>query len=535
MLKRFSLFAGGIAVLAFVAIGFSSYSSSPTFCRSCHNMEPYYQSWKESKHSGITCTKCHFDPGIVGTLRGKFEASALVVKYLTGTYSPKPFAHIEDASCLQAGCHVKEKLGETKPFKGKAEFNHQPHFKEGLENDLKCTSCHSPLKIGKHISVNEMRCYLCHLQEFDSTKTTADNSDTQCALCHKKLPKLIELGKRNIEHETIAERKVNCYECHSDVVKGRGTVKESTCYNCHNFEERVVVKGKRVELHRIHAAKHLECFLCHEDIKHRSDPKAKVAGSDCKSCHLAKHSGIKTLYSGRGGLGTPDRPGPMFQAGVDCIGCHDSAWPALNPDFKGQSKIALKKRCVECHNNDKRYGEILEQWKEIIEKRLNEVASKMEKAKFKFGKKPDDQKIARLMENASYNYYFVNQSVGIHNVGYSLNLLEAAENSLNLAMGLEIRGEVLAVPKEKGIFWFVDTEGLDPVRFDHSLHQTMSPECGDCHDRYFDMDFGSADSLGLLTMSNMIRGKYCGGCHNGEGATAVTEDCTFCHIKPDDF
>jgi len=31
------------------------YTSRSEFCRSCHIMEPYYQSWKESSHSDVSC------------------------------------------------------------------------------------------------------------------------------------------------------------------------------------------------------------------------------------------------------------------------------------------------------------------------------------------------------------------------------------------------------------------------------------------------------------------------------------------------
>ncbi|MFQ5431828.1 MAG: c(7)-type cytochrome triheme domain-containing protein [Nitrospinota bacterium] len=59
----------------------------------------------------------------------------------------------------------------------------------------------------------------------------------------------------------------------------------------------------------------------------------------------------------------------------------------------------------------------------------------------------------------------------------------------------------------------------------------MFPKCKNCHDKLFNMKVGSSDAMALLTMSNMTRGQFCGKCHNGEDATALTEDCEMCHVK----
>lgn len=528
MVKRLFIIGGVLGVLSLS--GFFYYSSSPSFCRSCHIMEPFYQSWTASKHNSVPCIKCHFEPGRSGTIRGKWQAGSLLVQYITGTYSPKPFANIKDASCLQEGCHVKAKLGETKPFLGKAAFNHQPHFKPGLQSGLTCTSCHSPLKGGQHISVNETHCYLCHLKKKDWDAKGGKKSDEECLRCHRDLPKVIPLGPQNIEHGKYIEGKISCLECHGHVFKGQGQVEETTCFKCHDFPERVEIRGEKEKLHEIHVTAHVECFLCHEDIKHRIDHKAKLAGSDCRSCHLSKHSGVKMLYSGRGGMGVPERPSPMFQAGVDCTGCHNELSPLTEPDFKGRTLATVKERCVECHN-DERYGNILDQWKDYIKSRLQAVGSKMKKAEKALGPKSQDPAINKLFQEARYNYFFVEQSPGVHNVGYSKSLLDAAEKGLDSILGNKHMEEKDAGAEGKEVFWFKDTEGLDPARFDHEFHQSLFPECKECHERLFAMERGSADALGLLTMSNMKNGKYCGHCHNGNEAASITENCGKCHVK----
>ena len=82
-----------------------SFTSSPRFCLTCHFMQPYYDSWTKSKHKDVTCTDCHFEPGLKSLMKGKFLGLAQVVKYVTGTQGSRPAAEIADESCLRSGCH----------------------------------------------------------------------------------------------------------------------------------------------------------------------------------------------------------------------------------------------------------------------------------------------------------------------------------------------------------------------------------------------------------------------------------------------
>src|SRR5512133_3630592 len=97
LLVLVSMFAGGGA--------FAEYSMQPSFCNSCHIMEPYYKAWHQSTHKNVACVDCHFAPGLENTLQGKWHASSQAVKYITQTYGSKPHAQIDDAACLRSGCH----------------------------------------------------------------------------------------------------------------------------------------------------------------------------------------------------------------------------------------------------------------------------------------------------------------------------------------------------------------------------------------------------------------------------------------------
>src|SRR3989338_6674 len=99
----------GIPAVLVVATLFGSlgglvhYSESPSFCKSCHIMEPYYKAWKTSKHNFVKCVECHYPPGSPKTLLWKkFQALSQVAKYVTRTYSSKPFAEIPNDSCLRS-------------------------------------------------------------------------------------------------------------------------------------------------------------------------------------------------------------------------------------------------------------------------------------------------------------------------------------------------------------------------------------------------------------------------------------------------
>ncbi|MBF0274581.1 MAG: hypothetical protein HQK84_05050 [Nitrospinae bacterium] len=133
------------------------------------------------------------------------------------------------------------------------------------------------------------------------------------------------------------------------------------------------------------------------------------------------------------------------------------------------------------------------------------------------------------LSEARYNYYFIKNSSGIHNVGYALKLLEFSNNKLDEILGVIPSG--IKHEEIEGVMWFKETEGLDPVKFDHNFHSEFFPDCVECHDKLFSMEKGATDATGFLTMSNMARGKFCGACHNGEIAESITERCEKCHVK----
>ena len=69
-----------------------------------------------------------------------------------------------------------------------------------------------------------------------------------------------------------------------------------------------------------------------------------------------------------------------------------------------------------------------------------------------------------------------------------------------------------------------EKEGMRPVVFPHWFHR-MRFRCKVCHHELgFEMRAGATD----VTMGDIIEGRYCGMCHNGEVAWSV-ENCDLCH------
>ena len=129
-LKKFlTLLSLMIVLLLLITAGAAEYTSRPEFCPTCHYMEPFYFSWKASKHKDISCVKCHFEPGLAGTVRGKLEGLVQVVKYVSQAYrKSKPWAEIPDESCLQSGCHETRLLAGKVDYLRGIHFDHAPHL-----------------------------------------------------------------------------------------------------------------------------------------------------------------------------------------------------------------------------------------------------------------------------------------------------------------------------------------------------------------------------------------------------------------------
>lgn len=69
-----------------------------------------------------------------------------------------------------------------------------------------------------------------------------------------------------------------------------------------------------------------------------------------------------------------------------------------------------------------------------------------------------------------------------------------------------------------------EAEGMPPVIFPHWFHR-MRFRCKVCHN---ELGFKMRAGANEVTMADIIEGRFCGMCHNGEIAWSA-ENCDICH------
>jgi nitrate/TMAO reductase-like tetraheme cytochrome c subunit len=262
-----------VVILGAAGAGMWHFSTSPMLCNSCHIMKPYVDAWRTSAHKDVTCVQCHYPPGFRDTVWVKYQAITQVAKWATQTYSSKPFAEIEDASCLRSGCHDRRLLQGKVVFKRGIVFDHAPHLEgERRGRQLRCTSCHSQIVVGTHIEVTENTCYLCH---FKGMKTPREITPIgTCTGCHQAPKGEIKVGTTTFNHEEMLRRGVSCDRCHLNVVVGDGEAPRERCFTCHNEPAKLERYADTPFLHDFHVeGKNIECARCHTEIQHRLPPR----------------------------------------------------------------------------------------------------------------------------------------------------------------------------------------------------------------------------------------------------------------------
>src|SRR4030067_308914 len=255
--------------------GMAEYTSQHKFCSVCHYMKPFYKSWQESAHSGIECSKCHYPPGMRSFLRVKLEGLNQVLRYWTKLYvKSKPWAEIPDESCLQAGCHDKRLREGRVQFKSVV-CDHRVHLGDLRRGkQLRCTSCHSQIVQGDHITVTESSCFICHFKASEHSPQIAS-----CSHCHVREDLSSERARFN--HTIVFEDNFSCDKCHSQIIIGDGSVPRENCYKCHYENDRVDKYNDTDLMHSTHIKSHkIECNQFHLEIQHKI--VKKNAQNPCK-------------------------------------------------------------------------------------------------------------------------------------------------------------------------------------------------------------------------------------------------------------
>lgn len=475
-------------------------SSQPRFCGTCHVMTPYYESWKHSTHHDVACVECHIPPGVESTLRKKYEALSMVTSYFTGTYSTNPWTEIDDRSCLRSGCHAKRLLLGTELY-GQVLFDHQPHLGEMRRGkQLRCTSCHSQIVQGSHISVTPGTCFLCHF------KDTAPNHGTaRCTLCHAVPDKKIETGGLSFDHADVKRFGMDCMACHQGVVKGDGQVPRERCRSCHSELERLERYGEAEFLHQMHVTDHkVECLECHMEITHAVPAREEAVATPCESCHppAAGHSAVRDLYRGIGAKDVEPRPAAMYLAGIHCESCH------TRPGDGHRTADAVS--CMSCHGP--RYLTIYRSWQEGLRTRLAALGAGL--AAVEGLPASDEAEEGPDLDEARANLRLLESGHPIHNPPYALAIMK------------KVRADLNELWKARG------QEGRPPADWVEAPYES---KCLECH---FGVELLSGDAFGseFAHRPHVVEaGLRCATCHGGmkeHGTLRIAAgDCASCHER----
>lgn len=281
-----------LAFLAVLFVGASLYTDRPDFCRSCHEMQPFYDAWASGEHKDRWCVDCHTDNGYIGRMGHKFVALREVAVHFFGTPSFPQAAPptVPDERCT--ACH------EHVVIKKPASFDHQRHAEKGP-----CQACHA--SDGHPVT----RASLAAAGVLSAQPSLHTISTTFT---------IVGGGNANIAGHV----KVTCTRCHG--------MRETGCARCHALP----------------AGKHPRAAACEQC--HSAGPKWQFAHptgvTQCQPCHQAPANHYRaairplalcgTCHHNPGGSWKFGHPGPS----APCRDCHTP--PAKH--FAGQ--------CSACHH-----------------------------------------------------------------------------------------------------------------------------------------------------------------------------------------
>ena len=502
-----------ILIFSFTAV---EYTSQSKFCKSCHIMEPYYESWETSSHSEVSCMECHFPPGIGAFVESKTQAISQVAKYFTKTYGTKPWAEISDKSCLRSGCHTERLLRGQVVFKGVV-FDHQTHLTQLRRGkQLRCVSCHSQIVQGSHITVTETSCFLCHFKSLPESEPISG-----CPSCHAEPIETIEVQGVKFDHQEMVGQGVDCRRCHLGVIKGNGEVPRERCMGCHIEPDRLAKYNDSQFMHQNHVTDHkVECTQCHLEILHQVQTISEPLAINCQTCHPNHHAAQRGLYMGIGGEGAEPKPSPMFIARVSCEGCHIGH---KGGEIEGITRVAEPAACMSCHGTS--YAHMQDQWTQGMGNLINQLTPFVELVATELGgtagrSSANLTQAEKLHQRATHNIELVRYGRGAHNVEYADGLIESARDDLDQV--LKLLGSVHSVPR---------------------LEKPISPAAGACLSCHFGIETHTEEFGGRLFQHgrHTLTAKLeCSVCHSDQpkgqpehGKTTITstDGCDQCHHR----
>lgn len=353
--RRFRRWLFGIAIVLVALsvtggglLGVAEYrTSQPSFCASCHIMQPYYASWSEDVHGeklDVACVECHYAPGERTTINAKFRGLSQVTSYFSGRYgATRPRAHVSNESCMTAKCHGDERFMDKPIMLGSVQFTHARHLRR---DDL------AEKPNGERLAELEKTLLTLVGQEHFAQLESVARESGPAEARYNKLLYLCRQWNSPVERDVLVEfsqlhhRQVrleqlqdlqctNChiYQAHYDAATADShaqhfQVSTTTCYTCH-FNNEGFNTGTN------------SCLLCHTPPQRQITVHAAVSGAESSD----QASDLQTA------LVKMDHTEIMARK-VDCIACH--------ADAAHQDSTVSRRDCERCHDQQRFFDD----WKE---------------------------------------------------------------------------------------------------------------------------------------------------------------------------
>jgi len=258
---------GVLALATFGSWGVST-SSNPHFCASCHDMGTYFVNWKSSAHAraDISCATCHYEPGVRGYVKAKFQGTSQLVATITHTQAHRPIAQVNNTTCLSSGCHSIDALAQPLYVRQTYFFNHAKHLGMIARGpELRCTSCHTAVSTESHFAVDTNACFTCH---FKAASEPRPATAIGCVSCHC-VPVVRQAGGFDHAAAGATASDESCASCHERVAAGSPAVEPRECRHCHAETAVSLLAAGSTAIHSKHVTdKGVACDWCHGVVRH---------------------------------------------------------------------------------------------------------------------------------------------------------------------------------------------------------------------------------------------------------------------------
>ena len=248
-----------------------------TFCRTCHEMIPYYDAWLVGQHAKTAeCIDCHVDAGLPARFAHKFVALGEVKSHVLGdtSFPREQPPNVPNRRCTR--CH------KTLPKTAVDGFSHEIHTQKGT-----CATCHA--STGHNVTVEVLKA----IGIYNATAAPAPKSGAFA---------VVDRGTANVE----GHKKIGCSRCHDMAKTG--------CPRCHTPERgEAPVEGRLRAVPPAGREVHLHASRAPPTARNATSPARStsqpVSGPlpPCKTCHPTTGSSWKFSHP---------------ESGADCVTCH---------------------------------------------------------------------------------------------------------------------------------------------------------------------------------------------------------------------